>query len=61
MTNNKDANAITIIAYGLRPTTRNTASEKAAIKSFRYVYAHDPVNPLAWNIVRAISYSGATK
>lgn len=61
MSNNKDANAITIIAYGLRPTNRNTNSEKAAIKSFRYVYAHDPVNPLAWNIVRAIAYSGASR
>lgn len=61
MTNAHDSNAITIIAYGLRPTTRNTGSEAAAIKSFRYVYAHDPVNPLAWNIVRAIAYSGASR
>ncbi|MDD2680801.1 MAG: hypothetical protein PHE20_01705 [Patescibacteria group bacterium] len=61
MSNNKDANAITIIAYGLRPTNRNTNSEKAAIISFRYVYAHDPVNPLAWNIVRAIAYSGTSR
>ena len=61
MTSQVDANAITIIAYGLRPTARNTNSEKAAIKSFRYVYGHDPINSLAWNIVRAIAYSGAKK
>lgn len=56
-----DSNAITIIAYGLRPTARNTKSEQAAILSFRSVYGHYPVNPLAWNIVRAIAYSGATR
>jgi len=61
MSNNKDENAITIIAYGLRPTNRNTDSEKAAIISFRHVYAHDPVNSLAWNIVRAIAYSGTSR
>jgi len=61
MSNNKDENAITIIAYGLRPINRNTASEQAAITTFRSVYDHNPVNPLAWNIVRAIAYSGATR
>ncbi|MFA5155242.1 MAG: hypothetical protein WC453_02305 [Patescibacteria group bacterium] len=61
MQNAHDANAITIIAYGLRPTSRNTNSEKQAIKSFRAVYRHDPINPLAWNIVRAIAYSGASR
>lgn len=61
MKNSHDANAVTIIAYGLRPSSRNTASEKQAIKSFRAVYAHSPISPLAWNIVRAIAYSGASK
>ncbi|MFA5131189.1 MAG: hypothetical protein WC467_02080 [Patescibacteria group bacterium] len=61
MSNNKDANAVTIIAYGLRPTSRNTKSEQTAILSFRYVYAHAPINSLAWNIVRAIAYSGAAR
>ena len=61
MSNSQDSNAITIIAYGLRPTARNTNSEKVAINSFNYVYGHYPVSTLAWNIVRAIAYSGATK
>ncbi|MHB8904273.1 MAG: hypothetical protein ACYC40_04200, partial [Patescibacteria group bacterium] len=56
-----DNAAVTIIAYGLRPTARNTNSEKAAIKSFRYIYGHDPINALAWDIVRAIAYSGAKR
>ena len=56
-----DNAAVSVIAYGLRPSQRNLDSEKAAIKSFRYVYGHDPVSALAWDIVRAIAYSGATR
>lgn len=61
MSDSKDASAIKIIAYGLRPALRNAASEKVAIKSFRYVYNHDPISPLAWNIVRAVAYSGVSR
>lgn len=61
MTNNIDENAIMVIAYGLLPLQRNLNSEKVAIKTFRYVYGHDPVNALAWNVVRAIAYSGAKR
>ncbi|MFA6514435.1 MAG: hypothetical protein WCT50_04095 [Patescibacteria group bacterium] len=61
MTNNIDENAIMVIAYGLLPLQRNLNSEKVAIKTFRWVYAHDPVNALAWNIVRSIAYSGAKR
>jgi len=61
MDNTNDNAAISIIAYGLRPTARNTNSEKSAIKSFRAVYAHDPISALAWDIVRAIAYSGASR
>lgn len=56
-----DNAAVTVIAYGLRPGNRNLNSEKAAIKSFKAVYAHNPVSALAWDIVRAIAYSGATR
>jgi hypothetical protein len=56
-----DNAAVSIIAYGLRPTARNLNSEKTAIKSFRAIYGHDPVSALAWDIVRAIAYSGATR
>jgi len=61
MTNNIDQNAIMVIAYGLLPLNRNLNSERVAIKTFRWVYGHDPVNALAWNVVRAIAYSGARR
>lgn len=61
MTNNIDENAIMVIAYGLLPLQRNLASEKVAIVTFKWVYGHAPVNALAWNIVRAIAYSGAKR
>ncbi|MDD4271552.1 MAG: hypothetical protein PHF50_01990 [Patescibacteria group bacterium] len=56
-----DNAAVTVISYGLRPTARNLNSEKAAIKSFKAVYGHNPVSALAWDIVRAIAYSGAKR
>lgn len=61
MTDSNDLAAIKIIAYGLRPTARNTKSEQVAILTFKAVYGHAPVNSLAWNIVRAIAYSGAKR
>lgn len=61
MSNPNDNAAVSVIAYGLRPSDRNMDSEKAAIKSFRYIYGHDPVSSLAWDIVRAIAYSGASR
>jgi hypothetical protein len=61
MTNNIDENAIMVIAYGLLPLQRNLNSEKVAIKTFFWVYDHNPVSALAWNVVRAIAYSGATR
>jgi hypothetical protein len=61
MTNNIDENAIMVIAYGLLPLNRNLNSEKVAIKTFFWAYGHNPVNALAWNIVRAIAYSGAKR
>jgi hypothetical protein len=56
-----DNAAVTVIAYGLRPANRNLNSEKAAIKSFKAIYGHAPVSALAWDIVRAIAYSGAKR
>jgi hypothetical protein len=56
-----DDAAVTVIAYGLRPTQRNTNSEKAAIKSFKAIYGYAPVSATAWDIVRAIAYSGAKR
>lgn len=56
-----DNAAVTVMAYGLRPGNRNLNSEKAAIKSFKAIYGHAPVTTTAWDIVRAIAYSGATR
>ena len=59
--NASDNNALKVMAYGLRPANRNLASEKAAIKSFKAIYGYNPVKATAWDVVRAIAYSGATR
>ncbi|MDD5031782.1 MAG: hypothetical protein PHR36_01920 [Patescibacteria group bacterium] len=56
-----DDAAITVMAYGLRPADRNLNSEKAAIKSFKAIYGYAPSAATAWDVVRAIAYSGATR
>lgn len=60
-TNPHDDAAVTVIAYGLRPSQRNVNSEKAAIKSFKAIYGYEPKSATAWDIVRAIAYSGAKR
>ena len=59
--NQHDDAAVTIIAYGLRPAQRNINSEKAAIKIFKAIYGYEPKSATAWDIVRAIAYSGAKR
>jgi len=59
--NAHDDAAITVMAYGLRPADRNLNSEKAAIKSFKAIYGYTPSAATAWDVVRAIAYSGATR
>jgi len=61
MSNSNDNAAVTVMAYGLRPALRNLNSEKAAIKSFIFIYKITPVSAANWDIVRAIAYSGATR
>ncbi len=61
MENANDNAAVTIIAYGLRPSNRNTKNEKQAVKTFEHIYGHSPSKALDWNIVRAIAYSGARR
>ncbi len=61
MNDSHDNAAVTVIAYGLRPINRNLDSERAAIKIFKGVYGHNPISALAWDIVRAIAYSGAKR
>jgi hypothetical protein len=59
--NPHDDAAITVMAYGLRPTNRNLNSEKAAIKIFKNIYGYNPEKATAWDVVRAIAYSGAVR
>jgi hypothetical protein len=56
-----DSSALMIMAYGLRPAQRNLNSEKAAIKSFKFIFKKIPVSASDWDIVRAIAYSGAKR
>ena len=56
-----DNAAVTVMAYGLRPSNRNLDSEAVAIKTFRHIYEYNPSSALDWDIVRAIAYSGATR
>jgi hypothetical protein len=57
----KDNAAVTVIAYGLRPASRNMNSEKNAILIFKAIFKKAPVDAVEWDIVRAISYSGAKR
>ena len=61
MDNPNDNAAVTVMAYGLRPANRNLDSEKVAIKSFKHIYGYYPLSASAWDVVRAIAYSGATR
>jgi hypothetical protein len=59
--NAHDDAAVTVMSYGLRPADRNLNSEKSAIKSFKAIYGYNPTTATAWDVVRAIAYSGATR
>jgi hypothetical protein len=61
MKNASDNAAVTVMAYGLRPSARNLNSEKAAIKIYRAIFNHNPSTARAWDAVRAIAYSGAKR
>ncbi|OJI07720.1 hypothetical protein BK004_00520 [bacterium CG10_46_32] len=59
--NAHDDAAVVVMAYGLRPRDRNLNSEKAAIKSYEAIFKRTPQTATAWDAVRAIAYSGATR
>jgi len=61
MNNSNDNAAVTIIAYGLRPDSRNLDSEKAGILTFKHIFSYNPTSATDWDIVRAIAYSGAIR
>jgi len=61
--NPKDDAAIKIMAYGLRQRAenRNLESEKAGIKIFKSIFDKTPETTRDWNVMQAITYSGATR
>lgn len=63
MTNQNDVAAIMVMAYGLRQpaVNRNLSSEQYGLQTFRRIYRRMPQGPEEWNIMQAITYSGATR
>jgi hypothetical protein len=63
LTNKNDEAAITVMAYGLRQkaSNRNIESEKKGIITFKSIYGKLPSVTEEWNIMQAITYSGATR
>ncbi len=63
MNNPHDNAAVTIMAYGLRQKAenRNLSSESAGLNTFRNIYGRLPQSTEDWNILQAITYSGATR
>ncbi len=59
---NDDA-AVVVMAYGLRQKAenRNLNSEKNGLKIFKDIYGYLPESTEDWNILQAITYSGATR
>lgn len=63
MKNPNDSAAVTVMAYGLRQAAenRNLKSESAGIAIFNKIYGHTPQTTEEWNIMQAITYSGASR
>lgn len=63
MSNSRDNAAVTIMSYGLRQkaSNRNLESEKRGIRIFEALYDRLPTTTEDWNIMQAITYSGATR
>ncbi len=63
MNNQYDNAAITVMAYGLRQkaVNRNLNSEARALGFFKAIYGRMPSSTKDWNILQAITYSGATR
>jgi len=63
MNDASDNAAVTIMAYGLRQKAenRNLNSEANGIKIFDAIYGHNPASTEDWNIMQAVTYSGASR
>jgi len=63
MSESYDDAAITVMAYGLRQKAenRNLDSERNGINIFKGIYGYNPSTTEDWNIMQAITYSGASR
>lgn len=63
MDNPNDNAAVTVMAYGLRQKAqnRNLNSERNGINIFKGIFGRLPESTEDWNIMQAITYSGATR
>lgn len=63
MNDPSDNAAITVMAYGLRQKAenRNLNSEKKGIEIFKGIFSNIPQTTDDWNVMQAITYSGATR
>jgi hypothetical protein len=63
MNDAEDRAAITVMAYGLRQKAenRNLDSERNGIRIFEGIYGEAPDTTEEWNIMQAITYSGASR
>lgn len=63
MSDPRDNAAVTIMAYGLRQRAenRNLESERRGIRIFEALYGRLPTTTEDWNIMQAITYSGASR
>lgn len=63
MGNQNDNAAVTVMAYGLRQRAenRNLDSERQGIRIFKAIFRKLPSTTEEWNIMQAITYSGATR
>jgi|GEM_PF-3069580 len=61
--NDNDRAAIMVMAYGLRQAAenRNLKSESSGIITYKAVYGSVPQKTEEWNIMQAITYSGASR
>jgi ElaB/YqjD/DUF883 family membrane-anchored ribosome-binding protein len=63
MENPQDRGAIMTMAYGLRQKAQNRSleSEQKGLAIFKDIFGHLPQNTQDWNVMQAITYSGASK
>lgn len=63
LNNVNDNAAVTVMTYGLRQKAENRklASEQKGMVIFKKIYGHNPSSTAEWNILQAITYSGAKR